>query len=410
MNSLKKDFVERTLRRLEDLSARAAASQTLSPEFLREVSRTLHTIKGTSQTFGFAASSKLAHQLESLLLAEKREANFQPILLEGFEFLIRSFMQTETSERSTLTDRIRPITITSESQDSFSRTVPAEIFERFADFEKNALSSALAQGKKIFNLHASFDLNDFAAEFKKLRERLNSKGEIIATFPSSSRQQKGKIGFIFYFAADDEERLSEISQDLSAEIDWEPMFDDDDFGIIYAEIAAHARNLARDSGKKVSVTAAADPIALAGEKANLIFDVLLHLARNAVDHGIETPKERIAKNKSSGGTIEIVLKIEENGLFLSVKDDGKGIDPEKLRAKAIEKNLISAEKNLTEKEMLDLIFLHDFSTRDEVTEVSGRGIGLDAVKTMVENVNGKIDVKNHESLGTTFEVFLPNEI
>lgn len=406
MNSLKKDFVERTLRRLENLSARAADSETLSHDFLREILRTLHTIKGTSQTFGFAASSELAHELESLL-AGKNDVDLKPVLLEGFEFLIRSFVQTNAGEQSNLIDKIRQITETSESQDSFSRTVPAEISERFADFEKNALSSALAQGKEIFNLRASFDLNDFAAEFKKLRERLDSNGDIIATLPSSSREEKGKIEFIIYFAADDEKTLPEISKDLSAEIAWEPMFDDDDFGIIYAEIAAHAKNLARESGKEVSVAAAADTVALAGEKANLIFDVLLHLARNAVDHGIETPKERIAKNKSSGGTIEIVLKVKENGLFLSVKDDGKGIDPEKLRAKAIEKNLISAEKNLTEKEMLDLIFLHDFSTRDEVTEVSGRGIGLDAVKTMVENVNGKLGVKSREKIGTTFEIFLP---
>lgn len=94
---------------------------------------------------------------------------------------------------------------------------------------------------------------------------------------------------------------------------------------------------------------------------------------------------------------------------LSVKDNGKGIDAEKIRAKAIEKKIISPAKTLTESEMLDLIFLHDFSTAEILTEISGRGVGLDAVKKLVENARGTINVKSRRESGAIFEVFLRYE-
>ena len=130
----------------------------------------------------------------------------------------------------------------------------------------------------------------------------------------------------------------------------------------------------------------------------MIFDVLVHLIRNAVDHAVE-----------SAGKIKINLGTEENNLRLSVSDDGRGIDSEKIKAKAVEKYLVSAAENLTEQETLDLIFLPEFPTASKLTEISGRGIGLDAVKTAVEARGGKINVKSQSGKGTTFEIYLPKE-
>lgn len=408
MNSLQKDFIERTRSRLNDLSARAADAESLSPEFLRETARTLHTIKGTSQTFGFSASSRLAHELEDCLAAEKNNSGVKLLLLEGFASLAKSFELENLNENTSLLDKIGRISSAgSNPPDSFSLKIPAEISASLADSEKKAFSSAVAEGKEIFRVRAGFAPNDFAAGFKKLRENLSSRGEIIATLPGA--QKKDKIEFVIYFAADDTEKLSEIAGDFSAEIDWQSVNFEDNLDKIFPRITEHAENLAAESGKEINVEISADKIAPSCEKANLIFDILLHLARNAVDHGIETPEERIAKNKSAIGKIGIVLKSDANGLVLSVKDDGRGIDFKKLHAKAVEKNLVRREKDLTENELLDLIFLHDFSTAETVTEISGRGVGLDAVKAMAENAGGTIGVKSVRDSGTTFEIFLPGE-
>ncbi|MBA2735827.1 MAG: chemotaxis protein CheA, partial [Pyrinomonadaceae bacterium] len=128
----------------------------------------------------------------------------------------------------------------------------------------------------------------------------------------------------------------------------------------------------------------------------LIFDALLHLVRNAVSHAIEEK-----------GKVRIEIKSVEKGLILSVSDAGKGSDAKKIRARAIEKNLVSEDVILSEREIADLIFAPDFSTAETVTEISGRGVGLDAVKNSIENAKGKISVKSEAGKGTTFEIFLP---
>jgi two-component system chemotaxis sensor kinase CheA len=412
MNSLKKDFIERTIAALGNLSVRGAESETFSQEFLREILRTLHTIKGTSQTFGFSASSNLAHELEDLIANVKSHSELKPVLLEGFGLLIKSFRQIESAnEQVNFRDKLNRISrVHPVKSDSSLLRFPFEISERLADVERKALASALSEGKEIFRVHAGFDMGNFAGEFKNLRESLSSQGEIIATHPSAQTREKNKIGFVIYFAADNAEKRSEVPQNGSAEIDWQIVTFEGDLEIVFSEIQAYAEKLARESDKEISVQISADKVWLSRERSNLIFDALMHLVRNAIDHGIETPEERIDKDKSPNGTIEMILKTDENGLFLSVQDDGNGVDLKKLRTRAIEKNLVLGEKHLTENELLDLIFLHDFSTAETVTETSGRGVGLDAVKTMVENASGTIGVKSVKDSGTTFEIFLPNEI
>jgi two-component system chemotaxis sensor kinase CheA len=409
MNSLQKDFIERTIAALEALTARAAESAILSQEFLREISRVLHTIKGTSQTFGFSASSNIAHELENFLAAVREDADLKAKLLDGFAILIESFEQVESSGTKVVVREGRPINDHLHQRFRLtSKQIPAEISAQLSGHEKDVWACALLNEKEIFCLNATFETKNFDVEFKKLREDISSNGEIIATLPDL-RTKNNKIGFLIYFAADHSTNLSKISQNSVAEIDCRRVILAPDLGIVFSEIESHAESLARAAGKEIKVAIAADDIKLSRKRSNLIFDILLHLIRNAVDHAIETPEERIAKDKSATGKIEIVLKSAETGFVLSVKDDGSGIDMKKLRAKAIEKNLVRRENDLTENELLDLIFLHDFSTAEAVTEISGRGVGLDAVKAMVENVGGTIGVKSMKDSGTTFEIFLPEE-
>ena len=164
-----------------------------------------------------------------------------------------------------------------------------------------------------------------------------------------------------------------------------------------SKVVAHGEDLANKFGKEIEFEISTDELSLSPEKLKLVFDVLLHLTRNAVDHAIEKK-----------GRIEISVKADENGLHLQIADDGNGVDLEKVKAKAIEKNLISADEILSEQATLDLIFQSEFSTASELTEISGRGVGLDVVKNTVEKADGTIIVKSQDSKGTTFEIFLPH--
>ena len=167
---------------------------------------------------------------------------------------------------------------------------------------------------------------------------------------------------------------------------------------ILSKVVEHGENLADKLGKEIKFEIYADQIKLSDEKIKLVFDILLHLTRNAVDHAIEKK-----------GEIEISIRADENGQHLIFADNGSGIDLKKVRAKAIEKKLISADTVLTKQATLNLIFQSEFSTASKITEISGRGIGLDAVKDAVEKADGKISVKSRNGKGTTFEIFLPEE-
>jgi chemotaxis protein histidine kinase CheA len=416
MNNLQKDFLQRSVANLENLTESAQREETLSPELLREAFRTLHTIKGTSQTFGFANTAHLSHELENLLSAAKNNSeisnsDFKNTLIEGFELLIKSFSETNNSDSyESFLAKIRQLVPNSTPLENyFLPQIPEEISRQLSEYEKNSFASAMRAGKNIFCVKADFDFADFADGFKRLKENLSAKGEIIATLPNAQAAEKSKIGFLIYLASAEKEIAKKITRDFPAEIILQNSPVPSDLDGILNHIAAHGKDLARQFGKEVNFTISADKIELSVENLKLVFDVLLHLVRNAVDHAIETAEERIAKEKAPEGKIEISLRAVEKGFELFVKDDGKGIDAAKIRTKALEKNLVQEAQILTEAEMLDLIFLPEFSTRQTISEISGRGVGLDAVKNLIENAGGEIKVKSLKDSGTSFEIFLPKE-
>jgi two-component system chemotaxis sensor kinase CheA len=134
---------------------------------------------------------------------------------------------------------------------------------------------------------------------------------------------------------------------------------------------------------------------------------LVHLIRNAVDHGIETPTQRLAQGKNESGEITLRAYHQGGKLVLEIRDDGNGIDPARLQQKAIEKGLIRPDTVLSEKEAIHLIFHPGFSTKAEVTEVSGRGVGMDVVKTNIERLQGEVLVETLLGKGSVFKVILP---
>jgi len=138
-----------------------------------------------------------------------------------------------------------------------------------------------------------------------------------------------------------------------------------------------------------------------------LYTPLLHVIRNAIDHGVEKPEERIKKGKNKKGLIRFIAYHSNANVIVQIQDDGNGIDPEIIKTKAIEKGLISKADRLTRKEIYDLLFIHGFTTTDSVTDISGRGVGMDAIKKVIQDLRGDIEIDSEIDLGTSVTIKLP---
>ncbi|MGE5580745.1 MAG: chemotaxis protein CheW [Bacillota bacterium] len=169
------------------------------------------------------------------------------------------------------------------------------------------------------------------------------------------------------------------------------------------------RDLSGRCGKEIEFEVEGESTELDRTVLEAIDDPLIHVLRNAVDHGIEMPEERQAKGKPRAGHVKLSAWHEENQVLVRVEDDGAGIDAERVKRSAVKKGLITEEQaqKLTEKEAVEMIFLPGFSTADKATEVSGRGVGMDVVRANLERVNGQIEVKTKLGAGTQITLRLP---
>lgn len=169
------------------------------------------------------------------------------------------------------------------------------------------------------------------------------------------------------------------------------------------------RQLARDLDKKVNLEIIGAETELDRTVIDEIGDPLVHLIRNALDHGIETPAERVAKGKSETGTITLRAYHSGNHVFIELEDDGAGVNRERVLGKAIERGIVTEEvaATLTDKQVAELILASGFSTAEAVTDVSGRGVGLDVVKSTIESLGGYISIDSKEGQGSLFQVQLP---
>ena len=167
------------------------------------------------------------------------------------------------------------------------------------------------------------------------------------------------------------------------------------------------RQTCRKTGKKAELVVTGNDINIDTDILNGLVDPLLHLLRNAIDHGIETPKQRKAKNKNEVGIIQLDFSREGNHILMQLKDDGAGIDPEFIYQRAIDKAIITPDQEFSPSETLKLILHQGFSTQEDVSEVSGRGVGMDVVNTSVENLKGDLQINSEKNEGTRFNVRIP---
>ena len=169
------------------------------------------------------------------------------------------------------------------------------------------------------------------------------------------------------------------------------------------------REMSRATGKEVRLVTSGNQTEVDTAVVERLVDPLIHLVRNAVYHGIEPTSVRVSKKKSAAGTIYLHAVHRGNTVLIEVEDDGAGLDVEKIRAKAIERGLISQEvaRSMSESEVIKFIFVPGFSTADKIDSQAGRGVGMDVVKRAVESMNGRIDVESVRDVGTKFTLSLP---
>ena len=180
-------------------------------------------------------------------------------------------------------------------------------------------------------------------------------------------------------------------------------------GRLFKKYPRLARDLARQLGKDVELVLSGEETEMDKTMIEDLNDPLVHLVRNAVDHGVETIEGRIAAGKPEKSLVELSARQEGDHILITIADDGRGMRPETIRNKAIEKGLITTEvaNTLDETQCLELIFLPGFSTKDEISSVSGRGVGMDVVKTNIQKLNGVVNIQSEPGKGTVLTISLP---
>jgi two-component system chemotaxis sensor kinase CheA len=406
MNDLQHEFIHQSVADLQSLAekSRHYENKKLPDDLLREIFRVLHTIKGTAQVFRLPAASHLAHTLENLLAAAKKgeisSEDLKLIAPNGVEILAQMLAEKNFQLPDSFAEKIQKYQTQSNAEtmlnDGLSE-LPAEFSGSLSTQEKSLINQMIANGSNLFVLEIGFTKANFAAEFKDFRRMLAEKGEIIASLPTAKFAAKNKIGFRIVYASG--ENAATIVEKSSAKI-IHPIhtIGSGNLSGIFRQIEQYGKTLGHRLGKTIEFEISADAETLPPPTLKIVFDALTHLIRNAVSHAFD-----------ESGKITIEARTARNVFILKVADNGKGLDEEKIRRAAIEKNLVPTDRTLTADKLMNLIFAPDFSTA-EISDVSGRGVGLEAVKTAVENAGGKISVESKTGAGTAFEIFLPKKI
>jgi two-component system chemotaxis sensor kinase CheA len=167
------------------------------------------------------------------------------------------------------------------------------------------------------------------------------------------------------------------------------------------------RDISAQQKKQVQLVLDGEETELDRNIVEKLADPLVHMIRNAVDHGLESPEERVANGKSALGTVRLSASHQRGGILIRIQDDGKGLNSQKILSKGIERGLVSPTAELTESEIYNIIFMPGFSTAETITDLSGRGVGMDVVKKNIESLRGKVEIQSVLGKGTTFTILLP---
>jgi two-component system, chemotaxis family, sensor kinase CheA len=401
---LRKAFFNESIEILDKLNGDIAAmeAEPENVEFINTVFRGLHTIKGNSSFLNLENITKISHAAETLLdKARKKEVkiskNFVTIVKRVFSDLTQMIGEQETNLPIDL-----PVTVIEEfllGNESVVRKIEQAID---LDPSPSAVAPTLkiqtgtfvrvdeSKISKILTLATELELLRHA--FEKIPEKLDLLGPIASELHFDLDMQVSK--------------LSRLTRSLSSIV----------FGVrlvpvnqVFQRFPRVVSELAQKLNKKIQLKIENGSAELDKAIVEAIADPMTHLIRNSADHGIENVEDRLSKGKSEAGTITLNSYVKGNFVFIDITDDGKGIDGDLILRKAVEKGIVPKDKakEFTQYQKLGLIFAPGFSTAEKVTDISGRGVGMDVVKSNINKLKGTVIIDSTVNKGTTIQLRFP---
>ncbi len=267
------------------------------------------------------------------------------------------------------------------------------------------VEAALIEQQHIKEVREKREQSQAAASIRvpsnKLDILVNLVGELVTVQARLTQTASDSRDERFAAIAEEVERLTESLRDNTMGIRMLQI------GSTFSKFKRLVRDLSKELGKEIDLTTEGAETELDKTVIEKLGDPLVHLIRNCIDHGIELPEERVTAGKARKGTILLSAIHSGASVLIRIRDDGQGLDQESIRAKAIEKGIIQADVVLSEKDLFGLVFATGFSTAKTVTNVSGRGVGLDVVKRSIESLRGEIEIWSRKGEGTEITLKLP---
>jgi two-component system, chemotaxis family, sensor kinase CheA len=414
------EFYGEALEHLQQIEAALLALERSfdDAEALNSIFRSFHTIKGNAGFLGLAPMNLLAHEVESLLdLARNRRLRLNSAIIteilrsrDALQALIDQVGRALKTGQ--VPDRIVPIRqliqsvrqLTAGSAEPVAAIPPAGPGEPAA---AEAIAPASAPDEAAPAPATAERSAEASRTVRVATEKLDSLMDVVGELvivQSQLIETAHRSGAADGSLQRDVAQLNRIAKELQRTamglrmIPIKPAFQ---------KMERLARDLACAEGKKVDFVTSGEGTELDRTVVEEIGDPLVHMVRNALDHGLETPAERLAQGKPEVGALRLRAYHEGGSVIVELRDDGRGIDPAKVLAKAKRLGLVAADVQLGREEAYGLIFLPGFSTAEQITSVSGRGVGMDVVKRNIERLRGKIEVDSEVGRGTVFKIKLP---
>ena len=423
-------------------------------ELLNEIFRSFHTIKGTSGFLGLVKLQKVTHSCEDLLnklrkgeatlndnimdgilnsydtikemvdiIEEQKEENLDTTeILKVLDSILKSLENGSEDELSSNSEVKHSEEIKSQNdnnEDSPDEKPETEVVENEIETveipkEEKAepeVSMRTQSQETIKNIQSKKSENTIRVDVERLDDLLNIVSELV--LGRNRLMQVNSEATLQYEGSKISQDLAETSRQIdlmTTELQLSVMKTRMiKIGKVFNKFPRLVRDLSKETGKEIQLVIEGEETELDKTLIEEINDPLVHLVRNSADHGVELPEEREAAGKAKKGTIKLSAEQEGNNIVIKIEDDGKGIDPEKLKEKAVSKGLITSDRarELSKQDAFNLIFLPGFSTAEKITNVSGRGVGMDVVKTNVTKLRGIISVESEVGKGSSIIIKLP---
>ena len=413
-------FLDEAFEILESLEARCLElEKAATPELLNELFRYAHNLKGSSRSVGLEQYGQCVHKLEDLFTELKEQPERINSAMIGLILEVQSSLVHWTEKLRKDRDAVEHVghliqRMDREIRPSTESQAPTAAFGFFEEVVPTKLEAPPPVAPPVSSVPKTVvsDSKGVSGD-ETIRVSLRRLDSLIRLIGELSIQHSIVANAKENQTLDSQQSHDAINlskkviQDLQTEAMGLRM---QSLEGLFQRLDRVARDVARSQHKPLEIILRGSDVELDKTVIEHMKDPLIHIIRNAVDHGLEAPDERQAKQKGNKGSILIEGRQNAANVIIRIEDNGRGLDPERIKRKAIEKGLIPKGASLSQSEIFRLIFLPGFSTAEKITDVSGRGVGMDVVNKAVEELNGTIEIDSKVSEGTCFEITLPSTL